>query len=123
MDVVSYAKFIFALIFVLGLIGLMTVALRKFGFGLSQTQFKRGQDRRLKLIEVLALDAKHRAVLLRRDDQEHLVILGPDQQTVVETNITPPPEFDTVLDRAEGTEATAHGEKAPSDDISKGESK
>jgi len=35
------------------------------------------------------LDARRRAVLIQRDDKQHLVILGHSSETVVETNIKP----------------------------------
>lgn len=47
-----------------------------------------GQKRRLSVIEVTPLDGRRRLVLLRRDDREHLVILGATGETVVETGIT-----------------------------------
>ena len=105
MDLYGYAKFVLALIFVLGLIGLLATLARRLGFGLPQAQPRRGQDRRLALIEVLALDAKRRLVLVRRDNVEHLVILGHEGETVVETGIaassvpapSTSPAFDKVL--------------------------
>lgn len=90
MDMYAYAKFVLALIFVLGLIGLLAVAARKWGLGLPSAQVRRGQDRRLGIVEVAGLDTKRRLVLIRRDDVEHLIILGHDGETVVETGITPP---------------------------------
>jgi len=89
MDAYGYAKFVLALLFVLGLIGLMAAAARRWGLGLPQAQVRRGQDKRLGLVEVAALDAKRRLVLIKRDDVEHLVILGHDGETVVETGIKP----------------------------------
>lgn len=46
--------------------------------------------RRLQIVEILPLDARRRAILLRRDDREHLVILGTQGETVIETNIESP---------------------------------
>lgn len=99
MDMYGYAKFVIALIFVLGLIGLLAAVARRLGFGLPQTQVRRGQQKRLSMVEVAALDAKRRLVLVRRDDVEHLIILGHNGETVLETGITPPapPAFAEVL--------------------------
>ena len=113
----SYFRFVLALVFVLGLIGLLAAMVRKYAIGMGKVPVRRGQERRLSLVEVLPLDAKRRAVLLRRDDVEHLVILGPENQTVVETNVPAPPEhgdaasgpapaFAEVLDR-QNSEAPA----------------
>lgn len=82
----DYLKFVFALIFVLALIvGFATLA-RRFGYGF-RTPIKNGKQRRLEIIEVQPLDAKRRLVLLRRDGTEHLVLLGPDSDLVIESGI------------------------------------
>ncbi|MGB1548152.1 MAG: flagellar biosynthesis protein FliO, partial [Alphaproteobacteria bacterium] len=39
----------------------------------------RNRDRRLGVVEVLPVDARRRLVLLKKDDREHLVLLGPGQ--------------------------------------------
>jgi len=90
MDIGNYLRFVFALLFVLGLIGVLSIVVRRYGFGMTTPQRKKGQDRRLKLVEVLPIDTKRRAILIRRDAVEHLVILGPESETLIETNITPP---------------------------------
>ena len=51
---------------------------------------KRG-ERRLQIVEAMTVDAKHRAILIRRDDTEHLVLLGPTADVVIETGIKAPP--------------------------------
>lgn len=80
-------KFCAALVFVLALMGGLALGLKKLG--LTQGGSAAPGKRRLKIIESLPLDARRRAVILRRDDTEHLVILGPNGETVVETKITP----------------------------------
>ncbi len=40
----------------------------------------------------MSVDAKRRLVLIRRDDQEHLVLLGVNRDLVVESNVAPPPK-------------------------------
>jgi hypothetical protein len=49
------------------------------------------------VLEVAPLDGKRRLVLLRRDDTEHLVLLGQESATVIEANISPPPLADRGL--------------------------
>lgn len=88
MDLETYGKFVLALVAVLALIGLLSLAARRLGFAPRVTPL-RGR-RRLAIIEVMALDAKHRLVLVRRDDTEHLLLLGATQDAVVETGIAPP---------------------------------
>jgi len=99
MDLGNYVRFIFALIFVLSLIGVLSLLVRRYGLGMATAQIRKGQDRRLSLVEILPLDAKRRAVLIRRDTVEHLVILGPDSETVIECGIAPPPAIDKFTDK------------------------
>lgn len=87
MTIEDYLKFLFALIFVLCLMGGLAYVLKRFGYG--GQKLVPADKRRLKVVEMLPLDARHRAILLRRDDTEHLVILGATGETVVETNIAP----------------------------------
>lgn len=77
-------KFFAALLFVLALMGGLALAMRKFG---SNHPLTAPHRRRLKIIEVLPLDARRKAVLLKRDDKEHLVILGANSEVVVESSI------------------------------------
>ena len=44
-------------------------------------------DGRLSMIESTALDTRHRLFLVRRDDVEHLVLVGPSDSVVVERGI------------------------------------
>jgi flagellar protein FliO/FliZ len=85
MDATQYLKFFAALIFVLGLMGGLALVLKRLGLGAAA--MLPPEKRRLKIIEILPLDARRKAVLLRRDDCEHLVILGAASETVVESGI------------------------------------
>jgi flagellar protein FliO/FliZ len=91
----SYIRFILALVLVLGLIGLLSYAARRFGFAARSTGARGG--RRLAISDILAVDARRRLVLLRRDDVEHLVLLGPTQDLLIETLPAPlpPPHKET----------------------------
>lgn len=84
MEPYQYVKFLAALIFVLSLMGGLSFILRRFS---ENGAIKLPPERRLKIVESLALDARRRAVILRRDNREHLVILGPTGETVIETGI------------------------------------
>jgi len=85
MEPTDYLKFFAALLFVLGLMGGLALVLKRIGLG--PASMIAPDKRRLKVIEILPLDARRKAVLLSRDGAEHLVILGPSGETVVETNI------------------------------------
>jgi len=78
-------KFIAAFVFVLSLMALLGWLGKRYGVaGVVQS---RGGKRRLQILEQLPLDGRRRAVLLRRDDQVHLIVTGPDGDMVVETGI------------------------------------
>ena len=94
MDLLLYTKYIVGLLFVLGLIALLAFVVRKMGF-IPSAERPKLSKKRLGISQMIALDSKRRLLLIRRDDQEHLVILGPDGDTVVETNIQATPITDT----------------------------
>jgi flagellar protein FliO/FliZ len=60
--------------------------LRKFG---PPARLARGGDRRLSVVEITPIDARRRLVLVRRDDREHLLLLGIGQDLVIEAGIEP----------------------------------
>lgn len=95
MDLDTYFRFLIALVFVLALIGLLTWLARRFGVGGGAVARGAGKGRRLGIVEVSALDAKHRLVLLRRDDVEHLIVLGAGSDLLVESGIPAPAEGTT----------------------------
>ena len=96
MDFDLYLRFALALVLVLGLIVLLAWLLRRFGMGM-----KMSKGRRLGISEVQMLGPRHRLMLVRRDDVEHLVIVGPASETVIETGIKRPESFATALAKEE----------------------
>lgn len=86
MDLIPYIKYIAVLILVLGLIGLLAWIGRKMGM-VPKADGKRGDRKRLGVTQVTSVDAKRKLVLVRRDDQEHLLLLGPERDLVIEQNI------------------------------------
>ena len=82
MEPESLLRFAAALAFVVALIAAIAwLARRWMPGGVAVSASKR---RRLQIVETLALDPKTRAVLLRRDDVEHLVVVGPAGATAIE---------------------------------------
>lgn len=79
-------KFIASFAFVLALMGLLGYALRKVGTKAMNMQ----GGRRLSLSAILPIDSRRRLLLVRCDDKEHLVLVGPNEQTLIKTDITPP---------------------------------
>ena len=82
-DTPEYWRFVIALVFVLALIFAVAWVVRRFGLGGARAT-PMGRQRRLAIQEVLVLDARRRLVLIRRDDTEHLVLLGANGETVLE---------------------------------------
>jgi len=78
----------FALIFVLILI-VAGVWLLKLLFNASGS-VARGRNRRLAVIDTLSLDGKRNLVLVRRDDVEHLIVVGGSNDVLVESGIETP---------------------------------
>ena len=89
MDFDVYIRFMLALVLVLALIGGLAWAARRFGFG-GQLTPNRGKSPRLSVVEVRVLDSRRKLVLLRRDGCERLVLLGPNQDLLLESAIQAP---------------------------------
>jgi flagellar protein FliO/FliZ len=83
-----YWRFLLALAFVVALIGLLAWLARRFGLAGRVGAAKAG--RRLAVVESAALDGKRRLVLVRRDDTEHLILIGAETALVVESGIAAP---------------------------------
>jgi flagellar protein FliO/FliZ len=82
MDVIDLARYVGALLLVLALVGFAALAARRYGL----PGFVHGTaQRRLAVVESLMLGPRHKLVLLRRDGAEHLVLIGPDGASVVES--------------------------------------
>lgn len=76
MDVIQFIRALAALAVTLGLIGLAAWALRKFGPDAFGRLIAARQDRRLKVVESLALDPTRRLLVVSLDGEERLVLLG-----------------------------------------------
>ena len=86
MEFDSYLRFFLALVFVLGLIGILAALARRMGFGYRRPHV-RDVARRLSIVEIMPVDAKRRLVLVRRDGFEHLLLFGATEEVVVEAGI------------------------------------
>ncbi len=89
MEVSTCFRFLLALIFVLALIGILAWIARRYGV-LKGTVRPASGERRLEVIEVAPIDSKRRLLLLRRDNTEHLILMSPTNELVVEKGITRP---------------------------------
>jgi len=85
MDFIELARIFFALIAVIGMIGLAAVAAKKLGLQNGVAALNR--TRRLAVIETLQLDQRRKAAIIACDGREHLLILDQARVTVVEKGI------------------------------------
>ena len=89
MDLIDIGRYFAALLLVLALVGAAGLAVRRFGM----PGVVKGQNtRRLQIVESLMLGPKQRLYIVRRDDVEHLVVMGPNGTTVVESGIAVTPQ-------------------------------
>jgi flagellar biogenesis protein FliO len=83
----SPLTFFFAFIVVLALIALTAWLVRRFGGNRLGANANRGRMPRLAVIDAAAVDGRRRLVLVRRDNIEHLLMIGGPTDIVVEQNI------------------------------------
>lgn len=74
MELLDWARAIFALLATLALIALAAYAARRFGM---LQPGANAPARRLKLVESLMIDPRRRLVVVRFDDRDHLILLSP----------------------------------------------
>ncbi|WP_417317914.1 FliO/MopB family protein [Emcibacter sp.] len=91
MDIVSYGQYLIALLFVIALLFGLAYAAKRMGLSARVTiHSPKARHRRLNIVEILPIDAKRRLVLVRRDQTEHLLMLGTERDLVVEQDISVP---------------------------------
>ncbi|MBR0709512.1 flagellar biosynthetic protein FliO [Bradyrhizobium liaoningense] len=83
----SPITFIVAFIVVLALIGVAAWLVRRFAGSRIGANTQRGRMPRLAVIDAAAVDGRRRLVLVRRDNVEHLLMIGGPTDIVVEPNI------------------------------------
>jgi flagellar biogenesis protein FliO len=79
-------NFVIAFAFVLLLIGAAAWLVRRFG-STRVDAAARGRQPRLAVIDSAAVDGRRKLVIIRRDNVEHLLMIGGPSDVVVETNI------------------------------------
>ena len=77
--------FIIAFVIVLALIGAAAWLVRRFGA--ARLAAGRGRQPRLAVIDAAAIDGRRKLIIIRRDNVEHLLMIGGPSDVVVETNI------------------------------------
>lgn len=79
--------FFLAFLAVLALIGAAAWLVRRFAGNRLGTNASRGRMPRLAVIDAAAVDGRRRLVLVRRDNVEHLLMIGGPSDIVIEPNI------------------------------------
>lgn len=90
MEIITFsqiAQLLLALAFVVALMGGLALIIKKLG--LAHTAPVNKGKKRLKVVESQSLDARRRVVLIQCDDKQHLVMLGINGDTVIQTDIQP----------------------------------
>ena len=86
-DMPLAVRFLLAFVIVLALIGATAFLVRRFGADRLGGSSSRGRQPRLAVIDAAAVDGRRRLVLIRRDNVEHLLMIGGPSDVVVEANI------------------------------------
>jgi len=113
-------RFVVAFVIVLALIGLTFWLIRRFGTARVGTAAQRGRQPRLAVIDAAPVDGRRRLVLVRRDNVEHLLLIGGPSDFVVEQNIVRAvpvnPPRDVPVPRAEGPRTAETNRPQPFND-------
>jgi flagellar protein FliO/FliZ len=86
-EITGAVKFVVAFVVVLGLIAIAAWVVRRFGSGALASAGGRGRQPRLAVIDAASVDARRKLVLVRRDNVEHLLMIGGPTDIVIEPNI------------------------------------
>jgi len=99
------------LLFVIALLALLVWAFKTFFGKAGGGAARKAREKRLGVVEATAMDQKRTLYLIRRDDVEHLVIIGGPVDVVVETEIRGrpqklnPPHDDVIIAKTEARPA------------------
>ncbi len=83
----EYFHFFWALLFVIGLIILIAIGVRRFGIGIPIPKNSKTTKKRISVLEVAPIDIKRKLILIKCDDNEHLLLLGANSETIIHSSI------------------------------------
>jgi flagellar protein FliO/FliZ len=98
-------RFFIAFIVVFALIGATAWLVRRFGANRLGGAAARGRQPRLAVIEAGAVDGRRKLVIVRRDNVEHLIMIGGPTDILVEANIVRGQAVNRDVPAARGTGA------------------
>jgi len=88
-DIIDFSRYFAALLVVLGLLGGFAVIVRRGwlpgGFPAIANLAGPRAERRLEVKESLILDPRRRVLIVKADDEEHVLLLGPERETLITT--------------------------------------
>lgn len=87
-DLPEIVRLLLALAIVISLMGGLAYILKKLG--LSGAEPVTQKNKRLRLLESLPLDTRHRLVIVECDKTQHLLLLGAQQDTLIQSDIGHP---------------------------------
>jgi flagellar protein FliO/FliZ len=87
MEYIDIVRYLGALFVVLALLGLAALAARRYGV---PGVMKANAVRRLSVAESLMVGPRQKLLLIRRDDREHLLFVGPQGAMLIENADAPP---------------------------------
>ncbi|PHR60882.1 MAG: hypothetical protein COA47_06650 [Robiginitomaculum sp.] len=83
MELIDTGRYAAGLLFTVGLMLAVWMAVRRFAPGMITT--KPSSERQLHIIESLHLDARRKLVLIEDGEREHLVLLGTSGESLIES--------------------------------------
>lgn len=84
METVDIGRFIASLSFVIGLIFAVAWLAKRYGLE-RKLNLKASQFKRIEILDRMMIDQRRRLVLIRRDGREHLLLLGMNQDLLIES--------------------------------------
>lgn len=84
MDLAPYIKSIFGLFFVISLIYITMLVLKRWN---SFAFLKNNLNKRVSIEDITYIDSKRKLILIKRDNVEHLILISNDRELVIEEKI------------------------------------
>lgn len=115
-DINSILLAVAGFLFAIALIALTAWGFKAFvlGGGRGSAGFLKAREKRLGVVEVASVDGRRKLLLIRRDDVEHLIMVGGPVDMVIETGIKgrrhlEPPLEDVIIARSDTRPAPEYG--------------
>lgn len=84
-DFTQILRLVLSLVFVVSLMGGLALLLKRLGLSTGSPTLS--TKRRLNVVETLPLGPRNKAVILECDNKQHLVILGANSDTLIDSDL------------------------------------